>query len=150
MKLILTRELFSDVSTIGKLRIVDSDIWFYTLEDKDRGPYQDLPMHIAGAKVDGQTAIPYGDYDVIINASKRFKKLMPLLLDVPGFEGVRIHNGNTAEHTHGCILLGKLAGENFVGKSVQAMNEFFPILHGALSREKCHIEIIKHPSGLFA
>lgn len=70
----------------------------FTLEDKVR------PL---GEKVWGETAIPYGKYPTVINYSNRFKRLMPLLQDVSGFEGCRIHGGNKAADTHGCILVAR-------------------------------------------
>ncbi len=97
MKLELKRLYFKETYTIGKL-YVDGVYQCDTLEDTHRPD---------GDKVYSETCIPEGAYQVIINMSNRFKKLMPLLLNVPGFEGIRIHSGNTAADTSGCILVGQ-------------------------------------------
>lgn len=95
MKIRLERTNALPECTIGKLYL--DDVFFcYTLEDIERDQ-----------KVYGQTAIPKGAYSVTIDHSIRFKTDLPRLLDVPGFEGVRIHPGNHAEDTEGCILVGK-------------------------------------------
>ena len=60
-----------------------------------------------GIKIAGQTAIPAGCYKVVVNRSARFKRDMPLLLDIPEFFGVRIHGGNSSADTTGCILVAK-------------------------------------------
>lgn len=94
----LKRYIFNtegDRSTIGDLFIND-EFFCFTLEDEIRP---------GGQKVYGKTAIPAGTYEVVLTVSNRFKRLMPLLVNVPNFEGVRIHGGNTAEHTHGCPLV---------------------------------------------
>lgn len=107
MKLRLERIALRDTYTIGKLYI--NDIYFAdTLEDRVRDVNKDGDLNDKGeGKVFAETAIPYGKYTVIMNMSKRFKRIMPLLLNVPHFAGVRIHAGNKAEHSHGCILVGK-------------------------------------------
>jgi len=106
---------FKDTYTVGRLYI--DDVYFcYTLEDKVR----------EGVKVDGQTAIPNGTYSVIIDVSTRFGKTLPHILNVPNFEGVRIHTGNTSKDTEGCILLGHTyAGTDFIGNSKLAFDIFF-------------------------
>jgi hypothetical protein len=102
MELQLVRFLKSERRTIGRLSI-DGESFCYTLEDTVR------PL---GQKVPGETAIPEGRYDIAMTYSPRFKVVLPLLLKVPGFEGVRIHAGNTEADTEGCILVGyNLDGE---------------------------------------
>ena len=103
----LVREEFTDESTVGKLyfRLSDRDPWTWlcwALEDVVR----EVPGEPVEAwKVKGQTAIPRGTYAVRVTRSNRFKTDLPLLLDVPGFAGVRLHGGNTAADTEGCILV---------------------------------------------
>lgn len=118
MKIVVVRDTFTENSTIGKM-LIDGAFFCYTLEDT-----------IRDVKVYGETAIPYGTYKVIINMSNRFKRLMPLLVDVKGFEGVRIHNGNTKEHTHGCILVGSTKSKDFIGDSKTTFNKLMTKLNG--------------------
>lgn len=99
MELILKRKYRTPDYTIGKL-YVDGKYFCDTLEDKVR----DLTKE---NKVPGQTAIPAGRYDVVVNISPRFKRKLPRLLNVPGFEGILIHRGNSAKDTSGCILVGE-------------------------------------------
>lgn len=123
MDLKLTRETYSPKSTIGALRI-NGTFFCYTLEDVCRDHNRDGDLNDQGeAKVYGETCIPAGRYQVIINMSNRFKKMMPLLLNVPGFEGIRIHNGNIPKHTHGCPLVGSTKAVDFVGNSVDTFDK---------------------------
>ena len=93
--------------TIGLL-YVNGKFVCNTLEDTDRGLTSSMTKEqIADVKVKGKTAIPVGTYPVIMSYSPRFKRQMPLLCGVKGFEGIRIHSGNTANDTEGCILCGK-------------------------------------------
>jgi len=96
MKITLTRLNYTNESTGGVMCLGDR-FFAYTLEDR---------LH-DGPKEFGRTAIPAGRYRLVINMSERFKKRMPLLLGVPGFSGVRIHGGNTAADTLGCILVAE-------------------------------------------
>jgi hypothetical protein len=96
MKLTLKRNFKGADYTIGKLYI-DGHYFCDTLEDTVRPD---------GKKIARKTAIPAGDYKVIKSYSPRFKKILPEILNVPNFTGVRIHAGNTAKDTDGCILLG--------------------------------------------
>lgn len=99
MNLELERKFFSEFTTIGDLYL--NNRWeCCTLEDVDRKLENDEQ------KIQGQTAIPRGIYIITIDWSNRFKRLMPHILDVPQFEGVRIHCGNTHLQTEGCILIG--------------------------------------------
>lgn len=119
MELLLVREIFSDQYTHGRL-FVDNLFECYTLEDTDR--------HLEdarNAKVHSETAIPIGDYKVIINKSVRFGRLMPLVCDVPQFSGIRIHAGNTSEDTEGCILVGNMRGNDRVLSSRDAYTRLF-------------------------
>lgn len=100
MELLLKRKYIKSEATIGEL-YVDDIFECYTLEDSSRIE-----------KVPGKTRIPSGKYEVVINHSPRFGEPMPLLLDVPGFSGIRIHPGNTAEDTEGCILVGAQIGDD--------------------------------------
>lgn len=138
MKLVLTRTLLNAKSTIGKL-IVDDTFFCYTLEDKDRY----LETH-PEAKVYGETAIPRGRYQVIIDFSGRFQRELPRLLLVPGFEGIRIHPGNTDKDTHGCILVGtSIVNDDFISNSRATFDHLFAILDDAYNRgQEIWIEVI--------
>lgn len=111
----LKRDTFTDEFTLGKLYLNDK-FFCYTVEDK----YRDLMKE---EKVYGKTAIPKGTYQVIINMSNRFKKLMPLLLNVPYFKGIRIHSGNTSKDSEGCIIVGDKRTSNGVALSRVAFNK---------------------------
>lgn len=143
MEIKLIRNSFTHKSTIGDL-FVNGKFECNTLEDVDRGLIQTDPIQdIARKKVHGQTAIPYGRYEVIINFSNRFKVPMPLLVDVPNYAGVRIHSGNTSEHTEGCLLVGKKENADFISHSKDAYKILFDKLRAVSETEKIFIEITK-------
>ena len=103
--------------TIGKMYI-DGNYFCDTLEDVDRGINQkDSLDTIKKIKVAGATAIPTGAYNVIVNMSPKFQRNLPRLIDVPGFEGILIHRGNTDKDTAGCILVGE---NKVVGKVINS------------------------------
>lgn len=131
MKLDLIAFIKTPISTISKL-FVDGAFECYVLEDTDRGLQNGMtPFYINQVKQKGKTAIPAGYYEIVITQSNRFKRPLPLLLNVKGFEGIRIHPGNTAEHTEGCLLPGKTFRANFVGQSKLAFEALFEKLKNA-------------------
>src|SRR5688572_8199111 len=113
MKMLLTRlQCESDV-TIGRLD-VDGAFECWVCED----PVREIDgQPVEAWKVKGKTAVPRGTYAVVVTMSPRFGRLMPLLVDVPGFEGVRIHAGNDADDTEGCLLPGRRRFAKAVGDS---------------------------------
>lgn len=107
MILLLERLERNPEETIGRLSI-DGEFFCWTLEDVVRPD---------GVKVAGRTAIPKGVYRMDVTYSPRFKVMMPILLNVPMFEGIRIHWGNVAENTDGCILVGMDRNRGSIGRS---------------------------------
>jgi hypothetical protein len=119
MKLTLHRNSGTVDYTAGKL-FVEGEFFCYTLEDQERD-----------VKVYGKTAIPKGTYRIVLNWSPRFKRILPLLIGVPDFTGIRIHPGNKASHTEGCILVGDWDGnakDAWLGNSVVAFNRLLKLL----------------------
>jgi len=103
----VVRDTFTENCTLGKMYI-DGKYFCETLEDKDRGLNQSLPLEEnKRLKVKGQTCIPYGKYKGIVNVSPSKKRLLPRLLNVPAFDGILIHKGNTNKDSLGCILVGR-------------------------------------------
>lgn len=118
--------------TIGKMYLDGVDTC-YTLEDVVREE-----------KVYGETAIPAGRYRVLVTRSNRFQRDLPLLVDVPNFEGVRIHPGNTDKDTHGCILVGTHVSPNgnAITESRAAFDRVFPQIRDAIERgEEVWLEV---------
>jgi heme-degrading monooxygenase HmoA len=114
----------------------------HSLEDKERGLTSGIPVEaIKLVKIKGATAIPTGRYEVQISYSNRFKKLLPILLNVPGFEGIRIHSGNTHHDTEGCILIGNKKDADTVFESRIAMEAFMNWLEAELDKGKVFIEV---------
>lgn len=116
MKLLLQRHMTTPAFTHGDL-YVDGVFECVTLEDTVRDE-----------KIKGITAIPAGTYKVVLTRSDRFNRIMPLLVDVPNFEGIRIHSGNTSRDSEGCILVGteRLSEDsNWISRSAIAYLRLF-------------------------
>lgn len=141
MNIILNRIAKKPKYTIGKLYI-DGEYFCDTIEDTDRGLTQTMTdAQVKSKKVYGQTAIPTGTYRVIISYSNKFKRQMPLLLNVPGFLGIRIHSGNTEKDTEGCLIVGKNKVVGKVIESKDTYNKLFSILCEANKKEAIKITI---------
>ena len=105
MELYLKRTIKLEKRTFGKL--VVNGTMLYTIEDKDRGLASDMDVNlIKQTKIKAATAIPIGRYQIKKTYSVRFGKEKLILLRVPGFDGIRIHSGNTEAHTEGCLIVG--------------------------------------------
>lgn len=135
MELLLKRIARRDTYTIGRLS-VDGTYFCDTLEDTDRGLKQALPASVNKAwKIPGRTAIPEGKYRVTLAVySPRFgskqqyafcRGCLPRLINVPAFDGVLIHAGNTDKDTHGCILVGKNTRVGMVTQSLETMKRLY-------------------------
>jgi hypothetical protein len=136
----LVREKSRGDATLGRL-FVNNVFQCYTLEDVVR---EVKGKPVSAWKLARKTAIPSGSYTVTLNMSNRFKRVMPLLLEVPGFAGVRIHAGNSAADTEGCLIVGaSRVGYSRVGQSRLAYDRLMALLTAATSRkEKLVIEVV--------
>lgn len=110
MELRLERFEFGTNYTIGELFIGEL--------------HQCMTLERGVVEANRKPAIPYGTYSIILNQSNRFKCILPLLLNVPGYEGIRIHSGNSDKDTEGCILVGKSwSGGDWILNSKPALAE---------------------------
>ena len=124
MNILLDRKYLKENYTIGKLHI--NDVYFCdTLEDKVVDIDKSGKIDNGEVKIYGQTAIPYGKYKVVLSYSPKFGRIMPRILDVPGFNGILIHIGNTIKDTDGCILVGRNKTVGMVNESTITFNELF-------------------------
>lgn len=121
MNLRLIREPSLKGATLGVL-FVDGRFTSHTLEDEIR---ERAGEPVSAWKIPGVTAIPAGRYRVIVTPSHRFKRPLPLLVDVPGFEGIRMHTGNKHQDSEGCILVGRRRDDDEVFESKLAFDELF-------------------------
>lgn len=124
MNIQVVRFMCGETCTIGEM-LVNGEHECWTLEDVVRPE---------GEKIYGATAIPFGTYSVGITFSQHFQRDLPLVLGVPNFQGIRIHPGNTAADTEGCILVGTEHTETSVLNSRAAFNSLFPKIGDAIRR----------------
>lgn len=130
MKVTVYRRWLDESSTISEV-MIDGERICYGLED----PVREIEGQPAESwKVKGETAIPYGTYQLEITRSTRWKKDMLQVMDVPGFAGIRIHAGNTPHDTEGCLLVGDTHGTDFIGNSRSALVKLFGTVQAALHR----------------
>ena len=126
MRLRLKRHWFTNRSSMGVL-MVDDQTFSFTLEDVARAD---------GVKIDGETCIPAGEYRVTLDFSQRFQAVMPHILDVPMFEGIRIHKGNAPNDTGGCILVGYAHGQDLIWDSRKAYDDLMVKLQAAYDKQE--------------
>ena len=122
MEITVIRDVKTPSVTLG--RLTTGDFRAFTCEDTEHE-----------VKIPGETCIPVGRYKVVVTFSNRFKKHLPLLLDVPGFTGVRIHAGNTAGDTEGCILVGLTRTTAGVGNSRAAMAKLMELFDASKGKD---------------
>lgn len=123
--------------TIGVL-LIDGTLAAYTLEDTVR----------MGLKIPDRTAIPAGVYKVEVTFSPHFQRMLPLLVGVPGFEGIRIHAGNGSLDTSGCLLVGTGRSGSALTESVKALAKVQPLIQAARDRGErvwCSVETLPVP-----
>ena len=135
----LKRKLLAGTFTLGILT-TSAGIHYATVEDTVRVLSQCTTTTCKG-KVNGQTAIPAGTYEVVDTYSPKYKRNMLLLLNVPGFTGIRIHSGNSSDDTEGCLILGTYTTANGVAESRKAMERFNKEAREALKKGKLFIRI---------
>lgn len=133
MELKLERTFLGENYTIGKL-YVNGMYLCDTLEDQNRDENQNGKFDGSEKKIYGNTCIPFGRYTVELTFSPRFKRELPILIGVNGFEGVRIHAGNTAQDTEGCILLGKNDIKGRVSNSKAYEVQIIAQIRGAIKK----------------
>lgn len=140
MYLQLKRVEVNPQRTHGQL-FIDGVYFCDVLEDTDRGlSSSDALQSILERKLYGRTAIPYGKYTIVTSYSPRFNKQLPLLLNVPGYAGIRIHPGNTEKDTLGCLLVGRRSGDKVL-YSRGTFDKLFSRISKAMKGETITIEI---------
>nr|DAM70788.1 MAG TPA: hypothetical protein [Caudoviricetes sp.] len=143
MEIQVNRIARKDGYTIGRMSLYN-EYFCDTLEDTDRGLNATMSVNeILSKKRKGITAIPTGKYDVILTFSPRFKRVLPLLLSVKGYEGVRLHAGNTNKDTEGCLLVGENKVKGQVLNSRATLERLMSVLLECEKRkEKISITIV--------
>ena len=136
MILTVERKYKKPTYTIGIL-YVNGKFFSNTLEDTDRGLNSDMSgSEIMSKKVYGKTAIPTGEYKVTLTKSLKFKKVMPYIDGVKGFLGIRIHSGNDASHTDGCLLVGLNKEVGRLVQSKETYERLYKILDDTINNKK--------------
>lgn len=139
MDILCWRKYRKDAYTIGRLYI-DGVFFCNTLEDTDRGLAQWMNVgEISTKKINGATAIPIGDYKVTVTYSPKYRRNMPQIMNVKGFTGVRIHSGNKAQDTEGCLLLGDNTKPGMITNSRARCKRFEQMLQAAGNTADLHI-----------
>lgn len=129
--LVHRRKWFGEKSTIGEL-LLGGEFLCFILEDPFR----------KGEKIYGNTAIPFGLYELALRYSDHFEMLLPLFLEVPNYKWIEFHPGNTPADTKGCPIPGLSRGEDWVGDSRKAFNKVMPIIDAGIHTGKVYWKIV--------
>ena len=142
MNLTLKRLNLTPNYTEGELYV--NGVYFCkTLEDTNRDLNKSGQFDNNEKKVYGETCIPYGKYKVILSYSPKFKRELPEILEVPDFQGIRIHRGNKISDTLGCVLCGEKVKNGYLSNSTPYEIKLVELLKQAnLRNEESFIEII--------
>ncbi len=143
INLFLERTFCKPTHTVGNLSI-GTHFFSNTLEDPVRDYNKDGDLEDEGEmKIYGETAIPYGRYQVIVSYSPKFKRELPLIIDVKHFIGIRIHRGRTVKNTAGCVLVGENTKKGELSKGEEYEKKLTSILKAYINAgEKIYINII--------
>jgi hypothetical protein len=121
--------------TISKVYINGRYFGCNALEDTDRGLLQTMQItELQRKKIKGKTAIPRGYYDVRITYSPKYKRNMPLVVDVPAFSGIRLHSLNKPEDSEGCIGFGKNDKVGWISDSKYWTDKICRLIEAALNK----------------
>lgn len=142
MNLTLKRLNLTPNYTEGEL-YVNETYFCKTLEDTNRDLNKNGQFDNSEKKVYGETCIPYGKYKIVLSYSPKFKRELPEILEVPNFQGIRIHRGNKVADTLGCILCGEKVNNGYLSNSTPYEIKLVELFKQAKSRnEESFIEII--------
>ena len=140
MEVLIDRKYKKKAYTIGIVSI-DGVQFCNSMEDTDRGLQQWMSVaEIAEKKIAGETAIPAGKYKVTMTYSPKYKRDMPQIMNVKGFSGIRIHSGNSAKDSLGCVLFGKNDLVGWISNSRATCEKFEQLLKAAGG--SCDLEIV--------
>jgi hypothetical protein len=135
MEILIKRLYKKSNYTISKVYI-NGTYFSDALEDTDRGLTSDMSLEeIKNKKIYGKTAIPTGLYTILYTFSPKFKRMLPLINNVKGFDGIRLHSGNTAEDSLGCVLLGFNKEKGKVLQSRDTCNKFYKLIEEAITKK---------------
>ena len=132
MEILLNRTTLKENQTLGELDI-DGSPFCFTCEDTVRAD---------GVKVQNETAIPARRYRVRMTWSNRFQKVMPELMNVPNFAGVRIHGGNTEADTEGCILVGMHLNRTGIDTCAPAVDKLYATIADAEKQGEVWLSVL--------
>lgn len=142
MELLLERKYLKSNYTIGNL-FINGKFYCNIIEDKIIDFNKNGTFDCGELKISGHTAIPYGEYEIKVTYSPKFKRKLPLLLNVKHFEGIRIHRGNTEKDSSGCLIPGENSKRGMVLNSTRYELELTNLIEMANKRgEKVIIKII--------